>query len=66
LLKERILAKDPVLVALPKSEASLKRLCEVVTRVWLVFDEELLNRLINRIVNRVEAVRRAKGWYSKY
>lgn len=66
LLKEEILKRYPELSTMPKSEKSLKLLCEAATIVWLDFGIELVNRLIDSMPARVRAVKEAKGWYTKY
>lgn len=66
LLKERIIAKDPTLVTLPKNDSSKARLVRVATEVWDEMESDMLNHLIDTIDHRIEAVIAARGWYTKY
>ena len=66
LLKERIVDLHPELADLPKSDQSLDRLYDVAIEVWLDIGIDLVNTLIDSMPARVQAVREAKGWYTKY
>lgn len=66
MLKEQILKRYPELATMPKNDRALKKLCEAATTVWLDFGVGLVNDLIDSMPRRIEAVRQAKGWYTKY
>lgn len=66
LLKERILARHPILSAMTKNNTSKQRLIEAAIEVWEEFEPELLNTLMDSMPRRLEAVIQARGWYTKY
>ena len=66
LLKRKIVERYPELGALPRSEASLKKLCDAATTVWLDFGQQLVDDLIDSMPRRIQAVIQSKGWYTKY
>ena len=48
------------------SDATKERLIEAAEEVWNDLEVEFLATLSDTTPNRVDAVREAKGWYTKY
>ncbi|KJZ67977.1 hypothetical protein HIM_12634 [Hirsutella minnesotensis 3608] len=66
LLKERIHNNHPELADFPKNNQSKQRLCEAAVEAWEEFEDGVLQNLVESMPRRLEAVRSAKGWYTKY
>lgn len=66
LLKEQICRRYPELSDMPKNVRSMEALVTAAIIVWEEFEDELLERLIKSMDRRMEAVKEAKGWYTKY
>lgn len=66
LLKAEMYRKFPNLVGMPNTEATLDYLIQCAIQTWDTLEFSLLNRLMDTMEHRVEAVLRAKGWYTKY
>jgi transposase len=47
-------------------KAVRKELCNRLNKIWWDIGEDVLNRLIDSMPDRVQAVLKAKGWYTKY
>jgi transposase len=66
LLKEAIQRNHPDLDTAPKSNESLQRLAEAAVEAWEALEDRLLESLVESMRRRLEAVIRARGWYTKY
>jgi transposase len=66
LLKEAIQRNHLDLDTAPKSNESLQRLAEAAVEAWEALEDRLLESLVESIRRRLEAVIRARGWYTKY
>jgi hypothetical protein len=51
---------------MPKNAQSLAKLCDAAIEVWLDLEVELVNKLIDSMPRRITALRKARGWYTKY
>jgi hypothetical protein len=67
-MKEMMHIHYPDIVRTPGGpEAVRKRLAEALNEVWMKYiDGEFLEKLWESMPRRMEAVIRAKGWYTKY
>jgi transposase len=65
-LKAEMYKKFPNLYALKRNELDIAKFKEMLRIAWNAIPQELIDRLINSIPRRLKAVRKAKGWYTKY
>ena len=65
-LKEVIHQRHPELIDMGKSEADLLALSAAIIDAWDAIPQTWLNNLIDSMPRRVEAVRKKKGWHTKY
>lgn len=66
ILKQRICDRYPELAYLKKSEAAKNRLIEAAKEVWDELEDEIFENLLNSMPKRIQALREAKGWYTRY
>jgi hypothetical protein len=66
ILKTRICERYPELSYMPKTEEAKQRLIEAAIELWEEIEPEVLQNLIHSMKHRMEAVIRARGWYTKY
>ncbi|KJZ68152.1 hypothetical protein HIM_12456 [Hirsutella minnesotensis 3608] len=65
-LKDKLGAICPHLHEFRKNEASIAKLTEYLHLAWEALPQDLVDRLIDSVPRRLAAVRRARGWYTKY
>jgi len=62
-----ILRKDyPELATLKDNEENRAKVDKALQVAWWAVPQDLIDRLIDSMPRRVEALRKAKGWYTKY
>jgi hypothetical protein len=61
LYREHLNIKD-----LKNNEVDIRRLKGWIREAWEAVPQELIDRLIHSMPNRLAALRKAKGWYTKY
>jgi len=49
-----------------QSKEDLERLIEAYKEAWLAIDQGLIRWLIDSMDQRLEAVKKARGWQTKY
>ena len=49
-----------------QSIEDLERLIEACKEAWMALDQGLMRRLIDSMERRLKAVRKARGWQTKY
>ena len=65
-LKANIRKMFPHLEELKDNEADREELIKCLKKAWDAITPEQITTLIDSIPRRLAAVRRAKGWYTKY
>jgi transposase len=65
-LKDEIIQAHPELVTMGNSDPAMDYLISCAQEAWETLAEELLNKLASGMQTRVDAVIKAKGWYTKY
>lgn len=65
-LKERIISLFPHLRELNNNEVSRAELKRCMKEAWAAIPQSLIQRLIESLPRRLEAVIRARGYYTKY
>ena len=64
---KEILCKDfPGLYLLKNNEVNRAKVAEALRIAWEKVPQELIDRLIDSMPRRMAAVRKAKGWYTRY
>jgi transposase len=58
--------EHPNIKDLKKNEADIRTLKGWIKEAWEAVPQELIDRLIRSMPNRLAALRKAKGWYTKY
>jgi transposase len=66
LLKEAIQKHHPELNTALSNNNSLQRLSEAAVEAWEALEDNILHRLVDSMNRRLQAVIRARGWYTKY
>lgn len=56
----------PEIHLLKKNKEDIQQLKAWIKEAWLAVPQELIDRLIQSMPNRLAALRKAKGWYTKY
>ena len=65
-LKVELYRRFPNLHCLKKNELDIAKFREILNISWEAIPQELIDRLINSVPWRLKAVRKARGWYTKY
>ena len=66
-LKLELHRRYPDIVTLCGSPAYIRqRIIERVHEVWWAIGEDVMERLIDSMPHRVQALIKARGWYTKY
>ncbi|TRX98654.1 hypothetical protein FHL15_000728 [Xylaria flabelliformis] len=65
-LKREIYRLNPNFGALQKNEADIATAKEIIQRAWRRISGDLIHRLLDSLKHRLAAVRRARGWYTKF
>lgn len=65
-LKRELYRRFPHLHALKKNELDIVEFKRMVEVAWEAINQRLIDRLIDSMGRRLRAVKRAKGWYTKY
>ena len=65
-LKKLVHKLHPELITLGKSDEDIDLLCNALKEAWRKIPNDLILKLINSMPDRMEAVRRARGWQTKY
>jgi transposase len=65
-LKREIIRRHPDLELMGESEADWQALREAIKEAWNRIGEELLQSLVDSMPRRLAAVRKAKGWQTRY
>ena len=65
-MKEWICKHHPELLNMGKSQETYDQLARAIEEAWNVLDQEYIDNLIRGMSKRVEALRKAKGWHTKY
>lgn len=66
LLKDKVLELYPELADYGRSKIDWTRFKKALQGAWDALDQEVIDRLIDSMPRRLAAVRKAKGWYTKY
>ena len=56
----------PELFLLKRNELDIKAFKAMVTAAWEALDQAKINRLVDSMERRLRAVRKVRGWYTKY
>ena len=65
-LKEVLHQRYPELIEMGKSETDLLALRTAIIDAWEAISQTWLDHLIDSMPRRVEAIRKKKGWHTKY
>jgi len=65
-LKSKIRRDYPDLHTLTDNEANRAKVAEALKASWRALPQALIDKLISSMPRRVAALRKAKGWYTKY
>jgi hypothetical protein len=65
-LKKKAIKMHPELSEMGHSSDDLEALIAASKEAWLALPQELLDTLVMSVEKRLKAVRKAKGWYTKY
>lgn len=65
-LKDKLVALFPHLHELSDNEAAREELRAAMKVAWAAIPQDLIRRLIESMPRRLLAVKRARGWYTKY
>lgn len=66
-LKKRLQEQYPKIGETPGGKDKVKqRLAEILPLIWETIPEEFFEKLWRSMPDRVEAIIKAKGWYTKY
>lgn len=65
-LKDEIIRAHPELITMGNSDKDIAHLIDCAREAWETLREEMLNKLASGMQKRVDAVKAAKGWYTKY
>jgi hypothetical protein len=66
MLKLKVFSMFPDLIGMGRSEADWQYFTECMQQAWQALDQSKIDSLILSMPKRIEALRRAKGWYTKY
>jgi hypothetical protein len=66
LLKRELYRRFPNLHTLKKNALNIAEFERMLTVAWEAIDQRLIDKLIASMERRLRAVKRAKGWYTKY
>ena len=66
MLKDYLNAYYPHLLRTGQSRAAVGAFQAAIEEAWLALDSAIIDGCILLIMRRVEAVIKAKGWYTKY
>jgi hypothetical protein len=65
-MKEGIIKHHPELSNIGKSEAAILAMSRAIVKAWKAMSQEYLDKLIEGMFKRVTALKKAKGWHTKY
>jgi transposase len=65
-LKKMVYKLHPELVTMGNSESDWDALNDALQEAWLKIPNSLIRKLVESMPRRLEAVRKAKGWQTKY
>ena len=66
-LMKRQLGKDyPDIMDLKKNQLDIAEFTSCLQEVWHRVDQDKIDKLLASIPRRLEAVKKARGWYTKY
>ena len=65
-LKRNLRKIFPNLWELKKNVLDIEEFKEKLRAAWRAIDQTLINRLIDSMPRRLAAVKKARGWYTKY
>ena len=65
-LKKLVLKLHPELITMGNSKSDWKALCKALKKAWRKIPDSLIRKLIHSMPRRLGAVRKAKGWQTKY
>jgi DDE superfamily endonuclease len=65
-MKELIVKHHPEPSNMGKSAAAMEAMSRTIIEAWEVIPQEYMDNLIDGVVRRVEALKKAKGWQTKY
>ncbi|TFB01974.1 hypothetical protein CCMA1212_006059 [Trichoderma ghanense] len=66
LVKQKIVERYPELQEMPQTAAAFDLLEKAAVEAWEEIRDEVLENLVRTMPHRIEAVIRARGWYTKY
>lgn len=66
MLKEALFKLYPELVYLKANQLDIQRFKDMIKHAQRSLDQSKIQELFHSIYKRIEAVRKAKGWYTKY
>lgn len=66
LLKRKIKQLYPDIWELKRNRLDLTRFKDILQEVWWKIDQDEIDRVISSMPRRLAAVKRARGWYTKY
>jgi hypothetical protein len=64
--KDRIFELYPELVWLKDNEIDIQRFKDMIKHAWRTLDQDTIRGIILSLPRRLTAVKKAKGWYTKY
>jgi hypothetical protein len=65
-MKEWIIKHHPEPSNMGKSEATMLAMSRAIIEAWEAMPQEYLDKLIEGILKRMTALKKAKGWHTKY
>jgi hypothetical protein len=66
MLKRALLKLHPFLFEEGRAQTDWKNFHEAIQEAWWAIPQASIDRLIDSMPHRIEAVIRARGWYTKY
>ena len=66
MLKVKLFSMYPDLISMGRSQEDWDYFCECLKSAWAALDQAKIDSLIRSMPRRLEALRKARGWYTKY
>ena len=66
MLKAEIVRVHPELITMKDNNCTQEHLVKCAKEAWGTLEEQMLDKLASGMQKRVDAVKAAKGWYTKY
>ena len=65
-MKQWIIKQHPELSSMGDTEEAKAAMARAIIKAWEAIPQEYIDKLIEGMPRRVKAVRKAKGWHTKY